>query len=519
MCVDACTAATMTRNSVGCDYYATHMDLSEGCTNRCFAAIVTNAWKSNAHIAVDYGGTPIDLSRFAKVPRGAGLALTYTAFDPSVGLASGDALIIFLADVPAGAPFQCPTAAARGADVSFNGTGRGRAFHIHTDIPVVAYQMLPYGGGSAAFTGASLLIPTSAWGPSYIAVNAYGAWTDGLNKTYKPSLNLVAAENNTTVTVQPKVAILGASGVAGTAAGVPVSYLLDEGEMLQITQAEELSGSPIGSDKPIGLWAGHQAMQVPIGTAAADHGEQQIPPVRALGNAYVAVSYRPRTGVAEKPPWRFVGAANGTALTFDPPISGAPTSINLGDVAEVSTGVPFVVRSQDALHSFLLLGYMTGAKAVSSGSVANDGYGDPDLVRIVPSAQYLDHYVFFTDPTYPETNLVVVRRHGASGFAPVTLDCAGELTGFQPVGSSGDYEYTRIDLVRHGWVPQGNCDNGRHAMSSAEPFGLWVWGWGTPETDNVSTTQYTFTKYVSYGYPAGEGLTLINEIVVPVVVR
>jgi len=135
----------------------------------------------------------------------------------------------------------------------------------------------------------------------------------------------------------------------------------------------------------------------------------------------------------------------------------------------------------------------------------------------VPSAQYLDHYVFFTDPTYPETNLVVVRRHGASGFAPVTLDCAGELTGFQPVGSSGDYEYTRIDLVRHGWVPQGNCDNGRHAMSSAEPFGLWVWGWGTPETDNVSTTQYTFTK--SYGYPAGEGLTLINEIVVPVVVR
>ena len=80
-----------------------------------------------------------------------------------------------------------------------------------------------------------------------------------------------------------------------------------------------------------------------------------------------------------------------------------------------------------------------------------------------------------------------------------------------PVGSSGKYEYARIDLVRHKWQPQGNCDNGRHSMSSKEPFGLWVWGWGTPETLPFST------QNVSYGYPAGEGLNPINEVVVPVI--
>ena len=58
-------------------------------------------------------------------------------------------------------------------DAQISGNGFGKAFHLTTDLPVVAYQMLPFGGGRAAATGASLLLPTSAWGDSYIAVSAY----------------------------------------------------------------------------------------------------------------------------------------------------------------------------------------------------------------------------------------------------------------------------------------------------------------------------------------------------------
>ena len=64
-------------------------------------------------------------------------------------------------------------------------------------------------------------------------------------------------------------------------------------------------------------------------------------------------------------------------------------------------------------------------------------------------------------------------------FDDVTLDCAGTLTGWQTVG---DYEWTRIDLMRHDFVPQGNCSTGPHEMKSEGLFGLWVWGWGSPET-------------------------------------
>ena len=77
-----------------------------------------------------------------------------------------------------GSPFDfgnvpCPVPAALGTGVQVHGTGVGTAFHITTDMPVVAYQMLPYGGGAAAATGASLLIPTSAWQTNYVAVSAY----------------------------------------------------------------------------------------------------------------------------------------------------------------------------------------------------------------------------------------------------------------------------------------------------------------------------------------------------------
>ena len=136
----------------------------------------------------------------------------------------------------------------------------------------------------------------------------------------------------------------------------------------------------------------------------------------------------------------------------------------------------------------------------------------------MPPGEFLDKYTFFTDPTYPETDLVVVRTRGnpgfsSSGFADVTLDCAGALTGWQPVGTSGKYEYTRIDLVRHNFQPQGSCDNGRREMSSPLPFGLTVWGWGSAETGSMASGFYS--QYVSYAYPAGAGVQPINTVVVP----
>lgn len=503
-CKDACEATVENKSSIGCEYYAVMLDgggTGAGATNGCFVAFVANTSSTPARLDVSLGATSVDLAKFARIPKGTGSSLSYAPYDPSVGLEVGEVAILFLGGGPGAVACPVTSAFPQGASAGMqvNGTGNGRGVRIRSDVPVVAYQMFPYGGGKAAVTGASLLLPTSVWDTNYIAVNAYER---SKAASTNPSMTLVAKEDGTEITLLPKVAIVGGGGVPGAGAGVPVTYTINAGETLQIAQPEELTGSPIESNKPIGLFAAHACMNVPTSTPYCDHAEQQIPPVRALGSEYVGVSHRQRSSKAENPPWRIIGAVDGTELTFEPNVGG-PSVINLGEVHEFRTSQPFVVKSQDKDHPFLLVTYMTSSKDVV------DGYGDADFVRVSAAEQYLNRYVFFTDPTYPETNLVVVRKKGKAGFSDVALSCAGILGGWQPVGGEGLYEYTRVDLISGNFVPQNGCNNGRHVMSSEGTFGLWVWGWGTPLAKETSN--------VSYGYPAGENVQSINTITVPAV--
>jgi len=279
-------------------------------------------------------------------------------------------------------------------------------------------------------------LPTTSWDTNYIAVNAFRKSTivsDG-----DPSLDVVAQQDGTTFTISPTNAITAGNGVAGSGKGVPITYSLNKGEYVQFTQPLELTGSVIQSNNPIGVWGGASCLNIDVGVAACDSAHQQIPPVQALGFEYVGVRYRNRVpNMEESPPWRIVGAVDGTLLSWDPsPPQGAPMTLKKGTLAEFNSAGPFRVKSQDEQHPFYMSAHMTG------GSTAQNR-GDPEFVNVIPPQQYLKSYVFFTDPTYSETNLVVVRSKTASGFQDVSLDCAGTLTGWKPVGAEGKYEYTR----------------------------------------------------------------------------
>ncbi len=503
-CIPACDAAAENKSSIGCDYFTIPPPFFSGSTS-CFAAFVANTWGSDITLSVEHIGQALAIDTFSYLPQGSGAGMTYQPLQGGV-VPSGKVAMVFLSNEFSTA---CPgNVKAAKSTSAVKGTGAGRAFRIRSSAPIVAYDIFPYGGGSTAVTSATLLIPTTAWGDNYIGTTAYPS------NTGSSWLAFAAREDNTEVTISPTVEIVGGNGVAGNAKGVPMTYKLGAGEYIKLQQTADLTGSPIQANKPIGTWAGNTCAQVPTGKVACDGLHQQVPPIKSFGSRYVGVHYRDRyEGVPESPPYRIIGAVDGTQLTFTPPVPGAPTSVGSGQVVEFRAKDAFVVDSQDAQHPFYVASYMSGCEDGRGGNALNDCRGDPEFVNVVPANQYLSSYTFFTDPTYPETNLVFVRGKGIDGkFHDVSLDCAGVVSNWAAIAGT-DFEWTRFDLVRGNFQRQGTCDNGLHESKSDSPFGLTVWGWGSGATGGF------MSQAVSYGYPAGASVIPINSVVVAPIPR
>jgi IgGFc binding protein/Sigma-70 region 2 len=87
-------------------------------------------------------------------------------------------------------------------------------------------------------------------------------------------------------------------------------------------------------------------------------------------------------------------------------------------------------------------------------------------------------------------------------FQDVNLDCAGVLTGWQPINA--DYEWTTVVLTRSGKpqeFPSGSCPDGAHRIQSAGPFTIAVW-----DADTAA----------SRSCPGGMGLRQVPQVRVPV---
>ncbi len=483
-CIAACDAAAANKSSIGCDYYSLPSD-STVASGACFAAFVTNTWDSPMKVTLVWKGTSMDATPYAYTPSGSG-TITYTPI-PSTGIPANSMAIVFLNNTTESSPLKvnCPAGvnvAITAENMVIHGTTIGNAMEIQTSVPAVVYDIYPYGGALSYISSATLLLPVTAWDTNYVATT--------MSETpsgFTPGVDFVAQQDGTQVTLLPTEDITASGGVAAATKNVPVTYTIDKGQTIHIMQNvdasnNDLSGSIVQSNNAIGVWGEHFCMEEP-----------------------------------NPPTWRILGAAKGTTLTYDPAVSGAPTTLTLGQLVEFDGPGAFHVTSQDDQHPFYLAAHRPGSdcdaahqqippiKALSNdyiavGNEATDyDVGGPETVNVVPPAQFLSSYIFFTDPTYGYTEIALARGKASDNtFKDVTLDCLGTVTGWQAIGAS-DYEYVHIDL-RHAGAPVGKCDNGLHTISSTSPFGITVWGY-----DSAS----------SYAYPAGASVKPINTIVVP----
>jgi hypothetical protein len=482
-CIPACDAAGLSKSTIGCDYYSVPPDAWT--IGSCFAAFVTNTWSTPMKVSLVWKGQMIDGTKYAYVPKGQGASITYQAV-PSTGIPANTMAIVFLNDSKMNATYYvgCPmgvSAAVSGQQMVVPGTRIADAIEIKTSVPAVVYDIYPYGGALSYMPSATLLVPTTAWDTNYVTttMSEEPANTKG-------GIDLIAFQNNTKITVLPSTNIVAGTGVAAATKNTPITYTINQGQVVHITQpssaTDNLSGSVIQSNNPVGVWGEHNCM----------------------------------THSASPPKWRIVGAVNGTNLTYDPPVAMAPATLELGQMVEFVGPEAFDVKSQDDKHPFYLAAYRPGGdcdaahqqipsvQALGSEYVAvgnettNFGIGGPETVNVIPPAQFLTSYIFFTDPTYGNTDLTLTRVKDKGVFKDVTLDCLGKVTGWKPIGST-PYEYTHVDVQKNK-MPVGACDNGLHTIKSDAPVGITVWG---------------YDSAASYAYPAGASVKAINTVVIP----
>jgi IgGFc binding protein len=511
-CIAPCDAAAINEGSVGCSFTVPGSVEKGEARGSCAAFFVANTWTSPATIHVSYKGEEMPLDRAAWVPFVEDGIVKHKPLEGPIP--PGGGAVVFMSNEPIDSAIPCPVSVKPilDKDMTVYGTGVGDAIFASADVPVSMYALYPYGGAKSYTPSGTLLLPTTSFRKNYILVTSWGGKDDvfgenvvapnGRPQPGKPVVQIVATEDDTSVDLLPKVDIVGGRGIASAPAGQVARFKLQRGQVLQLTQQQELVGSVLESDKPVGVFGGHTGMDVPVGVGYADSDQKQIPPLSAWGHEYAVLPAPDRVRLmgtrAERSNdlsvIRIVGAADGTKLVYEPvQPANAPSTLESGKLARFFTNKPFVVRSQDSAHPFYVATVMTGmlgSKAATSG--------DPETAPAIPTDQWLDSYGFFADYTYRRSAVYVTRRKSKGEFRDVTLDCAGVLTNWEPI--TADYEWTYVELTRANHpqtYPDGTCTDGAHRIRSDGPFTMAVWG---------------IAEAASYSYPGGMGLRRATEL-------
>ncbi|MEM6295911.1 MAG: IgGFc-binding protein [Myxococcota bacterium] len=364
----------------------------------------------------------------------------------------------------------------------------GQSYRVESDVPITAYQFNPLDNTVQVFSNdASLLFPTPVLDTDYTAITGNALW---LSTDAEPNgdnagafVSVVATEDATTVDL---------FATWGLYAGDTQGVTLNRGEVFTAVSVipganmgdGSLSGSRVVADKPVAVFAGNVATLEPNpGQCCADHLEQQMLPLVAWGDSYLAAPPPSPTVPGEIVPaaYRITGSFDGTTLTYSPaPPPGAPTTINAGETVRFETNLPFTVTSGDPEQSFALTQFLLSSQALGG---AFSSQGDPAMISLPAAAQYQEDYIFLVPDGYASNYVTVVRQQGASVERDgVSVDAAG----WMPLGVLDGVGYEYVHLA---------VETGSHRVVSDQPCGIVSVG---------------YDQDVSYGYPGGSGLEVIS---------
>lgn len=524
-----CEGAAARANAAGCHF----MQIVPGITAPvppprerldpgCYALVVTNPNDVPVHLKLRRNGEEVDGAPYARLVEVDGRSATYAPL-PSGAIPARATAVLSAVHASGGAgqgppnfTWDCPSLALV-EETFYTAQGnavvgqRGHAIELLTDGPVLVMSVSQY-----QKDGGTEPIPIDGpWGPVWppFVLHPVHLWRAGVLDTGAFEAGRPAKLENPAIPMGDDGHLeyelaLGRTSVVAAEDGTVVTWPERDGGTSAVTlerggietrpNEDDLIGRTFFATKPIGVL---HTLDLPLpwdfpfgDELDVENIASAVPPETVWGSEYVAVRHADRwPDVTESPPWRIVGGADGTTLTYEPSKpAGAPDHVERGQLAIFEAGEPFVVRSQDDAHRFFFGGHMTGGRYVlqRNGRYPNDvTRGGPVSKAEVPTRRWAKRYPFFALMNWTEQYLVVVRRQGGKD---VVLDCAGTIGGFRPAGR---FEYAYVQLVDRELnpVPYGGsrCQAGAHWIESEEPFHATLWGVTTAERtrlDSIGTS-------------------------------
>ena len=459
-CVSACEVNLKDNSYLGCDYWAVDLDNVEGGQYEPVAIVVS---------------VPSSETKNAEI------TFTNMAANPPKELSAAELKVPDMEIEPGQLEkFTMPS----GLDID-GSVLNNKSLRIESSSPVTVHQFNPLNGNNVFTNDASLLLPSNVGGMEYI-VMSWPQRTSGY--TLRGNLTVVATQEETTlVKVWPTTPVKGGTNVPSMAPNPPAPYefYMEQGDVLGLetdgNQGSDLTGTRIVTSKKVNVFGGHECANIPLGTNYCDHVEQQLFPVQAWGNHYIADAFFPRNG-QQKDVWRVVAGADNVQVSLNPQVSG-PYVLNKGQWVEFYSGTSVEVN---ATGPVLLGHYLQGSNysgfQTFQGCTGGTGIGDPAFTLSVPAEQYLKEYIVLTPDAYVQDYINVIAKNGTGG--QITLDGAPLSVALTPVGSSG-FGVAQLSVL-----------DGVHTVkSTGELFGV---------------TAYGYDCDVSYAYPGGLSLKAIQ---------
>lgn len=384
--------------------------------------------------------------------------------------------------------------------------------HITTESPIVVYGMTRFQYTADGF----LALPVSKLGTDYIIASWPQYIANGSSYKLPAVSNIVAAYDGTEVTFTMGGPV-GSRTTGGLKIGQSKKWTLNEGDVLCFANdddGQDIAGSRVVSNKPVGIVSGNQCANVPAGVAWCDFIDEMELPIKTWGKEYhvtpiVERMYNPTIRVFAHPKYKDIKVYRDgvlwKTLTNKSRIEGEAFF-----ESRVYEGMPHSTIITASAPIYVML--------YNNGQADDNVASDPFQMALTPIEQYQKEIVLST-PNAKGSTLPFTRNFanimypvGDGNVVPQDLEFA--------TIKDGKFEWRTV-ASRFGAGPgqllTTRSSNGlQYAMKRIQLPGDGVFRIRCKNP--IALYSYGHSDYDAYGYPAGvelRDLSLVGDVVPP----